>query len=289
MTKIIIYFNRQLHCFTENAFWLKLNRVPKILVLLELPFIQLYDPNLSPLLTELLRIMNSTSALSSDFFYDQLTELAAQQNQRSRSNSNRPSSENTPSNSESQSDEDVQSIPDQSCREVVKKDHPFLKYAVKLGYDWELAEDALSRLGASASTDSLLKAVLYSYAALNPSCNRRSRNNRRHYNNHNRKFNHHHHRNQYMSNGKPFPSYMATRDSYQRFNGHHPEISALRSALSQGPISFPQMKPISPPNSQNDGVYTSQNNDPYDLNVNADPFQPFAYSLGLEYSPDIVS
>ena len=228
--------------------------------------------------------MKSASTLSSDYFYNQLTELAAQQNRKSRSNSKHPSSENNPSNSSSRSDDEVQSVPDQTCREDIKADHPFLKYAVKLGYELELAQDALSRLGSSASTDSLLKAVLYSYAALNPS--RRNRNNRRHYNNHSRNFNNHH-RNQYMSNGKPFPSYMTTRDSYQRFNGHHPDISALRSALSQGPISLPHMKTISPPNSQNNGVYTSQNNDPYDLNVNAAPFQPFAYSL--ESSPDSMS
>ena len=240
--------------------------------------------------------MNSTSALDSNYFYNQLTELAAQQDRKSRTSSKHASSEETPSITESnspRSDEEVLSVPDQNCREVIKTDHPFLKYAVKLGYQLELAQDALSRLGAAASTDSLLKAVLYSYAALNPS--RRSRNNRRHYgnynnNNNNRTYHNHHHNNQYMSNGKPFPSYMITRDSYQRFNGHHPEISALKSALSQGPITLPQnmnLKPISPPNSHNNGVYTSQNNDPYDLNVNAAPFQPFAYSL--ESSPDSLS
>ena len=175
--------------------------------------------------------MISTAALSNDnFYYNQLIKLAARQNRKNRVNSKRPSSENSSSNSESQSDhEEVKFIPDQSCREVVRKDHPFLKYAVKLGYDWELAEDALSRLGASASTDSLLKAVLYSYAALNPSSSRRNKNNRRHYNNH-----------QYVSNSQPFPSYKTTRDSYQ-------------------------MAAISLTNFQYNGVDTYQNNDPYHI------------------------
>ena len=244
--------------------------------------------------------MNSTSALNSDYFYNQLTELAAQQNRKSRSSSNHPSSEDKPSRTQSNSDEEVLSVPDQNCREVMNTDHPFLKYAVKLGYELELAQDALSRLGASASTDSLLKAVLYSYAALNPT--RKTRNNRRHYNtynnnynnnynnynNNNRSHHNHHHNNQYMSNGKPFPSYMITRDSYQRFNGHHPELSALKSALSQGPITLPQnMKPISPPNAHNNGVFTSQNNETYEMNVTDAIFEPFAYSL--ESSPDSLS
>lgn len=237
-----------------------------------------------------------TAQLTSDYFYNQLSELAAQQTRKS-NNSKHPSSETAPPQDSSASDDDVASVPDQDCREVIQTDHPFLKYAVKLGYELELAQDALSRLGASATTDSLLKAVLYSYAALNPS--RRSRNNRRHFNgnyrNNYRHHNNHHHNNHLMSNGKPFPSYMVTQDSYQRFNGHHPEISALKSALSQGPITIPQSlktisppggKSISPPSSQSSGGFTP--NDPYDhLNVNAAPFEPFAYSL--ESSPDSLS
>ena len=78
----------------------------------------------------------------------------------------------------------------------IKAEHSFLKYAVKL------VQDAFSQLGASVATDSLLKAVLHSYAALNPS--RRNRNNRRHYNDHSRNFNNYH-CNRYMSNGKPSP------------------------------------------------------------------------------------
>lgn len=222
----------------------------------------------------------TTTPLSNDYFYTQLEELAAQQ--KSRSNSKHPSSEDLPDSDE------VHSVPDQECREAINEDHPFLKYAVKLGYELELAQDALSRLGRAATTDSLLKAVLYSYAALNPS--RRSRNNRRHYNrnyhhqnNNNNNMNNHHHN---MSNGKPFPSYMITQDSYQRFNGTNPDIVALKSALSQGPINLPlNIKPISPPNSTH--VFTSPTNDLYDLNVDAEPFQPFAYSL--ESSPDSLS
>lgn len=165
--------------------------------------------------------------------------------------------------------------PDMNCREVINIDHPFLKYAVKLGYEAKLAEDALSRLGAQASTDSLLKAVLYSYAALNPNKrSRHNRSNRNHYLNRNNTYNRPTH-----------PSYMVTQDSYQRFNGYHPEVTALKSALTQSiPIQYvaPQLFPR--PDAQRSQSLFSDNMDNLNLNADAQPFQPFSYWGGS--SPD---
>ena len=188
--------------------------------------------------------MSSSASIQPEtsYFYNQLEELAAHQ-KRSADNSDTEMPE---------SDEEPASVPDQDCREAIQDDHPFLKYAVKLGYQLSLAEDALARLGSSATTDSLLKAVLYDYAALNP---RKNRHHRRNFNNRNNQFdgttNH-------VTNGKPYPSYMITQDSYQRFNGNHPDITALKSALSQGPGNMPYCKTISPPNkTANNGTYSN--------------------------------
>ena len=253
--------------------------------------------------------MSSSASLQPEtsYFYNQLEELAAHQ-KRSADNSDTEMPE---------SGEEPASVPDQDCREAIQDDHPFLKYAVKLGYQLSLAEDALARLGSSATTDSLLKAVLYDYAALNPRKNRRHR---RNFNNRNNQFdgttNH-------VTNGKPYPSYMITQDSYQRFNGNHPDITALKSALSQGPGNMPYCNnnqnfsngTFSNVSSYNSHPFSSQHNgysnppsrtmtpssqdffnppsrtgtllphELYDqLNANAQPFQPFAYSL--ESSPD---
>ena len=45
------------------------------------------------------------------------------------------------------------------------KNHPFVKYAVKLGYQKYLAIDALEQHGEDALTDTLLSTVLHTYAA----------------------------------------------------------------------------------------------------------------------------
>ena len=172
---------------------------------------------------------------NSSYFYDQLEDLAAQQ---------KKSADNSADNSDTESsDEQPASVPDQDCRKAVQEDHPFLKYAVKLGYQLSMAEDALARLGSSATTDSLLSAVLYDFAALNP---RKNRHSRRNYNNCKNQFNGASHK---VTNGKPYPSYMIIQDSYQFFKGHHRDITALKSALSQGSGNQPYSKTISSPNS----------------------------------------
>ena len=105
-------------------------------------------------------------SMNPHFYYIQLEKLATQQDQLS------PSPRVSPplpsQDSHTPSEDGVLSVPDQTCRGEIDHDHSFLKYAVKLGYELALAQDALARLGGSASTDALLKAVLYSYATLNP-------------------------------------------------------------------------------------------------------------------------
>ena len=199
---------------------------------------------------------------NSSYFYDQLEDLAAQQ---------KKSADYSADNSDTESsDEQPASVPDQDCRKAVQEDHPFLKYAVKLGYQLSLAEDALARLGSSATTDSLLSAVLYDYAALNP---RKNRHSRRNYNNCKNQFNS---ASQKVTNGKPYPSYMITQDSYQFFKGHHRDVTALKSALSQGPGNQPYSKTISPPNSTTNN---SPNGNFYNgAFSNSRPTQNYGYS-----------
>ena len=203
---------------------------------------------------------------NSSYFYNQLEDLAAQQ-KKSADNS----ADNSAYNSDTESsDEQPASVPDQDCRKAVQEDHPFLKYAVKLGYQLSLAEDALARLGSSATTDSLLSAVMYDFAALNP---RNNRQNRRNYNNCKNKFNGASHK---VTNGKLYPSYMITQDSYQYFKGHHSDITALKSALSQGPGNQPYSNPISPPNSTTNN---SPNGNFYNGTFsNSRPTQNYGYS-----------
>ena len=199
---------------------------------------------------------------NSSYFYNQLEDLAAQQ---------KKSADYSADNSDTESsDEQPASVPDQDCRKAVQEDHPFLKYAVKLGYQLSLAEDALARLGSSATTDSLLSAVLYDYAALNP---RKNRHSRRNYNNCKNQLNS---ATQKVTNGKPYPSYMITQDSYQFFKGHHRDITALKSALSQGPGNQPYSKTISPPNNTTNN---SPNGNFYNGTFsNSRPTQNYGYS-----------
>ena len=122
-----------------------------------------------PPLSKLPTYHSMTTAMGSLFYYNQLEDLASSQQDSLSTSPSQPSL--------TTSEDEVVSVPDQNCREVINQDHPFLKYAVKLGYELALAQDALSRLGGAATTNSLLAAVLYSYATLNPS--RRSKHHKR--------------------------------------------------------------------------------------------------------------